>query len=455
MKAARNIDKKENINKNGVSMRLVLAFFLLLTPFFSAQAGMFDFFKNLGQPQKIETGAIGVSSDAVKNDLPAGESVLGPPPSKSSINLAPKEAPAVTAEGQAPVVTAEGQAPAVTAEGQAPAVTVSRPAPKDYKETETALLQIVQQKVEEKQVDVLSKENGEALIHEVVDLVVKGEILQARPIIQALKDGGANINLETKEGYTALQMALKEKKSSVVEALLDAGAEDANLLKNLLDLKMGSVINHIIKSEVPMDFNEIVDKTEGMNALQKAIDLNMDGVAIQIVQSNYPVKLKHKDVFGFNVFHQAVSLGKESLVKELLKKEPKLINEKTKQGQTALDLIQGNEGFASLTKILKNEGAKSRAENARNYVKQDAPKDPNAALDKKPTPKQLQKQMAEDRKARPQELRIGEVASTKKPEPKKPQAKPEPKAAPKADSKSGKGEPCKRNFLGIKIRSKK
>lgn len=171
-------------------------------------------------------------------------------------------------------------------------------------------------------------------------------------LIKLLIAHGANVNMATERGWTALHMAYDN--IDTIKVLLEAGAD-----VNAQDHVHGNTVLHhqtdieVVKLLIDAKVNVNLQNKRGKTALHYAVDEVPDPVhqrvesdpIKQLIDAGADLTLQDKD--GFTVLHTAVSCGKMITVL-LLVEQPSLssyINLQDKHGYTALYLAVENQSM--------------------------------------------------------------------------------------------------------------
>jgi ankyrin repeat protein len=177
------------------------------------------------------------------------------------------------------------------------------------------------------------------------------------PLVSLLLEAGADVNAENNAGETPLHKAVNRGKQKLIRQLLDAGA-NPNTINTLERTPLLCSIFSGHESVVQLLLESGADPNKRSDEKVWPLESSVSGrhVTITRLLLNSKADIDTKGFAGNTVLHKAVSIGDEPMVRLLLQYGPN-VDEQNEIGQTALHLAALG-GDVSNVDLLIKAGAK-------------------------------------------------------------------------------------------------
>ncbi|CAB3374665.1 Hypothetical predicted protein [Cloeon dipterum] len=154
-----------------------------------------------------------------------------------------------------------------------------------------------------------------------------------------LLDNGADVDLKNKKGVSALHIAASKNHPEILRTLLQGGA-NVNAQSKTGNTALHDAVRkgnlECVQILIVSGANVHLQDKKGMNALHFAVsENNLQLVQMLLEQGAKPTA---KNNFGENLFHRAVKYNNLKMALMLYKKDPNLIKQVNRDGETSLHL---------------------------------------------------------------------------------------------------------------------
>jgi len=177
------------------------------------------------------------------------------------------------------------------------------------------------------------------------------------PVIEYLASQGANVNLTTNDGRTALMLAAGAGHVDLLQKLLAAKAD-----VNFTNDRGGTALMYAATGGDPNSVELLlshgasvnVKAANGWTAVTLASAKGYETIVKRLLNAGSDVNVA--DIYGLTPLMRAVSGQKLEVVRILLDQKALRINAKDDQGETALHYAAAS-GFKEISRLLLNRGA--------------------------------------------------------------------------------------------------